>query len=59
MSIPCPCPEGPNYQLCVDSGKFKDKGLLVGVALSIFNTIWVNVILRSLDPDMLLCGCEV
>jgi hypothetical protein len=49
-----PCPEGPNYQLCVDSKKSMDKGLLVGLALSILNTIWVNVILRYLDPDILL-----
>jgi hypothetical protein len=49
-----PCPEGPNYQLCVDSKNFMDKGLLVGFALSILNTIWVNVILRYLNPDTLL-----
>jgi hypothetical protein len=49
-----PCPEGPNYQLCVDSKKSMDKGLLVGLALSILNTIWVNIILRYLDPDILL-----
>jgi hypothetical protein len=52
MSVPCP--EGPNYQLCIDSRNFLNKSFAVCFALSFFNTIWVNVLLAYLDPDMLL-----